>query len=124
MRKSSTHRSIQTTLREIVVELGDLDGTLDRAAADFTADGSGSDMAAAKTAVGRASGAIRGVLAPGDDADEVLSRAWQAIAQAQDCIREARDLIANARTGRERAQEMKRDTVAQRERARSRDGSP
>ena len=81
-------------------------------------------MAAAKTAVGRASGALRGVLASGDEeADEVLSRAWHAIAQAQDCIREARDLIVRARAGRERAQQMQRDTMAQRERARARDSS-
>jgi hypothetical protein len=120
MAKPSAHRSIRNTLREIVGELTDLDDSLEHAVGDFEGVESGNDVAAAKTAVDRATGAIRGALEPGTAREdtEVLTRAWHAIAQAQDCIREARDLVVRARAARERTQQMQRDTLAQRERVR------
>src|SRR5215471_6102986 len=104
MTKTNPHQTIRATLREIVGQLTDLDDTLEHAVDDFSSAELGPDMAAAKTAVGRATGAIRGALEPTPPRTEdleVLTRAWRAIAQAQDCIREARDLIVRARAARE-----------------------
>jgi hypothetical protein len=120
MAKPSAHRSIRNTLREIVGELADLDDSLEHAAGDFEGVETGNDVAAAKAAVDHATAAIRGALEPATAVEDAegLTRAWHAIAQAQDCIREARDLVVHARAARERAQQMQRDTLAQRERAR------
>jgi hypothetical protein len=61
---------------------------------------------AAKDAVAHTTRAIGRVLSPGGDSDQAVTKAWEAVAQAQDLVRSAHAMVEHSRLAREKMREV------------------
>jgi flavin-binding protein dodecin len=103
------------TVDRLIHDLGAIRAFLDEA--DALAPGSGSpEISSVRGAMDEATTAITRIFADSEDA--VVQAAWEAIARAQDAVREARAFMVAARAGRQSAEAMGRLARAQADRAR------
>jgi hypothetical protein len=103
------------TIEKLVADLGDVCASGDEVRGERT----GSEEAVG-AALERATEAVLAVIDDsGEDDDQIVRTAWDAIAQARDCIGRLRRTVAHARTLRDRAQTLQEQSLGLRSRLES-----